>query len=82
MPTSLRGGRRHASSCRRAWCTATRTTTLGQPEWDLTLTAVHHECGWHPLCDYAAFVNAYGYDVRTAPAWPVLKAIRMLRMTT
>ncbi|MGQ0773442.1 MAG: phosphotransferase family protein [Pseudonocardiales bacterium] len=55
---------------------------VGQPEWDLTLTAVHHECGWHCATDYAAFIDTYGYDVRTSPAWPMLKAIRMLRMTT
>ncbi|MGQ0773529.1 MAG: phosphotransferase family protein [Pseudonocardiales bacterium] len=55
---------------------------VGQPEWDLTLSAVYHECGWHSATDYAAFADTYGYDVRASPAWPVLKAIRMLRMTT
>jgi aminoglycoside phosphotransferase (APT) family kinase protein len=55
---------------------------IGQPEWDLTLTAVYHQCGWHSATDYAAFVDAYGYDVRAAPTWPLLKAIRMLRMVT
>lgn len=55
---------------------------IGQPEWDLTLTATYHECGWYTATDYAAFVDAYGYDVRTAPAWPLLRAIRMLRMVT
>jgi len=55
---------------------------IGPPEWDLTLTAVYHECGWHSATDYAAFVDTYGYDVRAAPVWPTLKAIRMLRMTS
>ncbi|MGH3550643.1 MAG: phosphotransferase [Pseudonocardiaceae bacterium] len=55
---------------------------IGQPEWDLTLTALYHECGWYSATDYAAFVDTYGYDVRVSPAWPVLRAIRMLRMTT
>lgn len=55
---------------------------IGQPEWDLTLTATYHECGWYSATDYAAFIDAYGYDVRTAPAWPLLRAIRMLRMVT
>ncbi len=55
---------------------------VGQPEWDLTLTAVYHECGWYSGEQYAAFAEAYGYDVRTSPAWPVLRGIRMLRMTT
>lgn len=55
---------------------------IGQPEWDLTLTATYHECEWYSATDYAAFVDAYGYDLRAAPAWPLLRAIRILRMVT
>lgn len=46
------------------------------------MTAIYDECGWHCATDYAAFVDAYGYEVRASPAWPVLKAIRMPRMIT
>ena len=46
------------------------------------MTAVYYECGWHCATDYAAFVDAYGYEMWASPAWPVLKAIRMPRMIT
>ncbi|WP_230416531.1 phosphotransferase family protein [Micromonospora tarapacensis] len=58
------------------------TVAIGPPEWDLTLTALYHECGWFSASEYANFVDAYGYDVRTSAAWPVLRGIRMVRMTT
>jgi hypothetical protein len=58
------------------------TVAVGPPEWDLTLTALYYECGWFSLDRYVDFVDAYGYDVRTSAAWPVLRGIRMLRMTT
>jgi aminoglycoside phosphotransferase (APT) family kinase protein len=55
---------------------------LGPPEWDLTLTALYYECGWFSAHQYAGFVKEYGFDVRSGRAWPVLREIRMLRMTT
>ncbi|GAA4736690.1 phosphotransferase family protein [Phytohabitans rumicis] len=58
------------------------TVAIGPPEWDLTLTALYHECGWFSADEYGGFVDAYGYDVRTSGAWSVLRGIRMLRMTT
>lgn len=54
----------------------------GPREWDLVLTAIEHECGWVDQERYAAFVGAYGYDVRTSAAYPVLRDIRLLRMTS
>ncbi|MER7457306.1 phosphotransferase [Micromonospora sp. NPDC126480] len=54
---------------------------IGPREWDLTLTALYHECGWFSVEEYADFVQAYGPDVRCSPSWPVLRLIRMLRMT-
>lgn len=55
---------------------------LGQPEWDLVLTAIEHECGWVSDEDYAGFVSGYGYDVRGCSAYRVLRGIRLLRMTS
>lgn len=55
---------------------------IGPPEWDLTLTALYHECGWFTAVEYAGFADAYGFDVRASRGWPVLRGIRMLRMTT
>ncbi|WP_204293309.1 phosphotransferase enzyme family protein [Micromonospora gifhornensis] len=54
---------------------------VGPPEWDLTLSALYYECGWFSKHEYAMFADSYGYDVRCSPAWPVLRQIRMLRMT-
>jgi aminoglycoside phosphotransferase (APT) family kinase protein len=55
---------------------------VGPPEWDLTLTAVYYECGWFSAEQYESFASEYGFDVRTIASWPVLRGIRMLRMTT
>ncbi len=55
---------------------------LGQPEWDLVLTGIEYECGWVSDDAYAGFVSGYGYDVRAAPAYAVLREIRLLRMTS
>ncbi|MER7418486.1 aminoglycoside phosphotransferase family protein [Micromonospora peucetia] len=54
---------------------------IGPPEWDLTLTALYYECGWFSAKEYIDFAQAYGFDVRRSPSWPVLRLIRMLRMT-
>jgi aminoglycoside phosphotransferase (APT) family kinase protein len=58
------------------------SVAVGHPEWDLTLTALYLECGWFTDDQYDEFAKAYGFDVRTSPAWPVLRGARMLRMTT
>lgn len=55
---------------------------VGPPEWDLTLTALYYECGWFTAEQYRGFADEYGFDVRISAAWPVLRGIRMLRMTT
>jgi hypothetical protein len=55
---------------------------LGPFEWDLTLTALYHECGWFTAEQYRQFADAYGYDVRRSASWPLLRGIRMLRMVT
>ncbi len=57
------------------------TVCVGPPEWDLTLTALYYECGWFSATEYVEFVQTYGFDVRLSPSWPVLRLIRMLRMT-
>ncbi|WP_433532214.1 phosphotransferase family protein [Micromonospora sp. CA-263727] len=57
------------------------TVCVGPPEWDLTLSALYYECGWFTEHEYATFAETYGYDVRLGSAWPVLRQIRMLRMT-
>ncbi|MFE7461726.1 phosphotransferase family protein [Nocardiopsis terrae] len=54
----------------------------GQPEWDLVLTAIEYECGWVSDAQYSEFVDAYGYDVTSSAAYPVLRGIRLLRMTS
>ncbi|MEU5553532.1 aminoglycoside phosphotransferase family protein [Micromonospora sp. NPDC047793] len=57
------------------------TVCVGPPEWDLTLSALYYECGWFTGQEYARFAETYGYDVRQGSAWPVLRQIRMMRMT-
>lgn len=55
---------------------------LGQPEWDLVLTAIERDCGWVSDEEYEEFTVAYDYDVTTAPAYTALREIRLLRMTS
>jgi Ser/Thr protein kinase RdoA (MazF antagonist) len=54
---------------------------LGPPEWDLAITAVYRDLGWHTDAEYAAFCEVYGFDVSSMPGYSVLRAIRELRMT-
>ncbi|OLT25341.1 aminoglycoside phosphotransferase [Nocardiopsis sp. CNR-923] len=54
----------------------------GPPEWDLVLTALYRDLGWHTEAEYADFCDAYGFDVATWDGYPLYKAIRELRMTT
>jgi hypothetical protein len=56
--------------------------SVGPPEWDLVSTAVRcRTTGAVSAADYEAFCEAYGYDVTTWAGYPVLAAIRELRMT-
>lgn len=56
---------------------------LGPPEWDLTLMASEYDSfRWITEDQYRSFVEAYGYDVLKSPAYPVLRDLRELRMTS
>jgi Ser/Thr protein kinase RdoA (MazF antagonist) len=56
---------------------------VGPPEWDLSLVATYHDSlGWWTAEEYAAYVEAYGVDVRELPAWRTLRATHELQMTT
>ena len=56
-------------------------TALGPPAWDLTSTAVAHDSfGTLDAPGYAAFCTAYGADVTEWPGYPVLRAVRELRL--
>lgn len=54
---------------------------VGPVAWDLMITAVYRDLGWHTDAEYAAFCNVIGCDVTLDPAWPTLKAVQELRMT-
>ncbi len=54
----------------------------GPPEWDLVLTALYRDLGWHSEAEYADFCEAYGFDVTAWEGYPLYKQIRELRMTT
>ncbi|GCD41772.1 phosphotransferase family protein [Streptomyces paromomycinus] len=57
--------------------------SLGRPEWDLTSTAVAVDTfGSLSRESYKRFCDAYGYDVMAWPGYPVLRAIRELRLVT
>lgn len=55
---------------------------VGPPEWDL-IPAAHGvlRFGDDPRA-YAAFVEAYGFDVTTCPSWDTLRQIRDLQVVT
>jgi len=56
---------------------------VGPREWDLVLTALYFErFGWHTAEEYAAFVDAYGYDVTAWDGYPVLADVREFLMVT
>jgi aminoglycoside phosphotransferase len=53
------------------------------PEWDLMVTATeHHSLRWQTPEEYAAFVGAYGRDLRAWPGFPTLRAVQEFNMTT
>jgi aminoglycoside phosphotransferase len=53
------------------------------PEWDLMVTATEYDSmGWASDSDYAAFVDAYAWDLRQWPGFATLRAIQEFKMTT
>lgn len=53
---------------------------LGPRIWDLMITAVYRELGWHTEPEYAGFCDAYGEDPLDDPAFPTVEAVQLLRM--
>lgn len=53
----------------------------GPREWDVIVPAVYHHVGWYDDAAYRDFTEAYGYDIRGWDGYPVMAAIRQLRMT-
>lgn len=58
--------------------------SLGQPEWDLAMTATEHlTAKWWTDEEYGEFVESYGFDITTwAEGFDVLRAVHELKMTT
>ncbi|MGH3915362.1 MAG: phosphotransferase family protein, partial [Pseudonocardiaceae bacterium] len=63
-PVVVHGDAHHENLVRcgdgRIVCLDLERVCVGQPEWDLTVTAVYYECGWHDATDYATFMKTYG----------------------
>src|SRR5205823_7943423 len=55
---------------------------VGPREWDLLPTAIAVDRYGLAEDQYRGFAEAYGFDVRTWPGYPVLREIRELTMTT
>lgn len=53
----------------------------GQPEWDLVITAVYRDLGWHSDAEYGEFCRVYGFDVTELAGYQTLRAAQELRMT-
>jgi hypothetical protein len=58
------------------------SAAIGPREWDLMPTAVAVERYGLAEVQYRAFVNTYGFDVRSWEGYPVLREIRQINMTT
>lgn len=55
----------------------------GPREWDACVEAVRHQAmGWVSDDEYAAYVDAYGFDPLKWSGFPVVRAIRELNMAT
>ncbi|MGW4774227.1 phosphotransferase enzyme family protein [Nocardia sp. NPDC004278] len=54
----------------------------GFAEWDLAKTAAETSMGMLAERDYAAFADAYGYDIAAWSGFPVLQAVMQLKMIT
>ena len=53
---------------------------LGPRIWDLMITAVYRDLGWHTAAEYAAFCEAYCEDPSDDPHFPAIEAAQLLRM--
>lgn len=53
---------------------------LGPSIWDLMITAVYRDLGWHTEAEYAAFCDVYGECPSDDPAFPTVEAVQLLRM--
>jgi hypothetical protein len=58
------------------------SSCVGPPEWDLTPLAVGRERFGDPAGRYRLLVETYGFDVTSWPGFPVLRAVRELKLTT
>jgi hypothetical protein len=58
------------------------SSCVGPPEWDLTPLAVGRERFGDPAGRYQTLVDAYGFDVTAWAGFPVLSAVRELKLTT
>jgi Ser/Thr protein kinase RdoA (MazF antagonist) len=55
--------------------------SIGPREWDLVQTAIFTDLyGWHTEAEYQAFVDGYGYDIRTWDGYPVVRDMREISM--
>ena len=52
------------------------------PEWDLMVITEYDSMGWASPADYAAFVDAYAWDLRQWSGFSTLRAIQEFKMTT
>jgi aminoglycoside phosphotransferase len=55
--------------------------SVGPREWDLVVPAVYQRLGWYSESEYDAFVDAYGWDIRTWDGFSVFAGLREFRMT-
>ncbi|MGH8879363.1 MAG: phosphotransferase, partial [Stackebrandtia sp.] len=55
---------------------------VGPREWDLVTVEVHCRRFGYPESEYAAFTDAYGYDIRDWDGYHLMRDIRELRMIT
>jgi hypothetical protein len=58
------------------------SSCVGPPEWDLTPLAVGRERFGDPAGRYRTLADAYGFDVTSWSGFPVLRAVRELKLTT
>ncbi|MFE4512629.1 phosphotransferase family protein [Kitasatospora sp. NPDC056783] len=58
------------------------TAGFGQPEWDLTTVEIHCRRFGYGRAHYEAFADQYGIDITAWDGYPVLAALRELRMIT
>lgn len=57
--------------------------SFGPREWDLIQTALFYDrLGWHSADEYAAFVEAYGYDIMQWDGYQTLADMREIAMTS